>query len=282
MNENDVNALTVEDIEHYDQHGWLITPPILDCELLDNAKHAALGLYEGEVDNMLPIEGGYLNWRREQGEGLRINDYASLQLDAIEDLILSPAIGAYAASLMKSDVARLFHDQLIAKPTAEPAIVGWHIDQAYWRNCTKNNLITAWIPFDDTTIESGPLTFIDKSHHWSGTDQLNTFTHENSDTLFKSEGFSGRNINKIPVTVAKGQFSFHHPKTVHGSGSNVSDQLRLALAVHIQPGNNRYNERVPEVERKLHINDLMCRKNKEGYPDYTDSEIFPIMWGNES
>ena len=68
----------------------------------------------------------------------------------------------------------------------------------------------------------------------------------------------------------RGQVSFHHCRTVHGSGPNHATQPRRSLAIHLRPGDDRWREHITGagvVAR--HGNDRLVA-TVDGVPDYTD------------
>jgi ectoine hydroxylase-related dioxygenase (phytanoyl-CoA dioxygenase family) len=273
---------TDEDVAFYREHGWYVSPSILPDELLDDALHGAERHYAGERDMPLPLSGGYLDWREEHGNLLRLNDYVSLQNEQLRALVAYPLIGAIAARLAGTHTIRLFHDQLVCKPPHIPGdntAIGWHTDRAYWHTCTSTSMLTAWIPFQDCTVEMGPLMVVDGSHRWPGSDGMRTFNDRDLDRLEKSFQTNGAPVKKVTQVLRKGQVSFHHCLTLHGSLPNRSQKTRLALTVHMQDGDNRYRTRLDAQGRPLlHINDILCRRGPDGLPDYSDPEVCPVLW----
>ena len=69
------------------------------------------------------------------------------------------------------------------------------------------------------------------------------------------------------MTLKKGQVSFHNSHTIHCSYPNTSEKNRLALAVHLQDGDNKYKEAFNDKGEKIVIGyDKICRKDKNGKP----------------
>jgi len=269
---------SAEDISHFDEHGWVTSPHIIPDDLLDEAAETVEAYYLGERDHQLPVQ-GFLDWHPEHGEGLRLNDYVSLQSDSLRKLVCWPEIGRAAAALMRAQCVRLFHDQLVTKPPAAAGIntrVGWHTDKSYWKSCSSERMLTAWIPFHDCSELAGPLAVVDGSHKWENTEWMATFVVQDFASI---EQRLGRAIAPRPMLLKRGQISFHHARTIHGSFANESEGFRTALAVHIQDAENAYvrppagNGRVP-----VHINDLLCRRLADGSPDYADPGICPTLW----
>ncbi len=270
-----------DDISFYQEHGWWISPVLLDEQELEDATFGAERYYAGERDAPLLVD-LHTDWKPEDGNVLRQNDYVSRQIDEFRDLLHNPLIAATAARLSGADSLRLFHDQLIYKPPSAPAAhntVGWHADKAYWQTCTSERMLTAWIPLQESTEELGTLVVLDGSHRWSAGLGLRTFHNPDLAALEELIIASGHPIERVPLVMAPGQASFHHCLTIHGSYPNVSDRPRLAFAVHLQDGDNTYQEALqPDGKPVIHINDILCGKDAAGKPSYADPEICPEVW----
>lgn len=276
---------TAEDIAFYQEHGWWLSPKILPDDLLDDAMLGAERHYAGERDHQLLITGGYLDWRPEHGNVIRLNDYVSLQNEQLRELVHFELIPAIAATLAGTSEIRLFHDQLVTKPAGldtTESTIGWHVDAAYWKTCSSRNMLTAWIPFQDCDVTMGSLCVIDGSHRRGDTEWMRTFNERDHAALEREFG-EGKPIEKVPLRMERGQVSFHHCMTIHGSEANRAERDRIALAVHFQDADNHY---VPHLDdsgrRTVHINDLLVRKDADGNPDYSDPEICPVLWPSAS
>ncbi|NJL10121.1 MAG: phytanoyl-CoA dioxygenase family protein [Calothrix sp. SM1_7_51] len=274
---------TEEDIAFYEKHGWYASKKVIPSEIIDQAVFGSERFYRGERDAKLPGEKGYTDWKPEDGNGIRNNEYVSLQNQEFAKLCFQPIISAIAASLARTKQIRLFADSLLCKPPIDEAsnnnAIGWHTDKAFWSTCSSDNLLTAWIPFQDCDESMGPLVFIDGSHKWSDSQNIKFFYNQNLDNVEDTFRSSKREIVKVPMTLKKGQISFHHCRLVHGSYPNKSQSLRLAMAIHMQDENNHYRPIWNNKGEPIHIGyDLLCRKLSNGNPDYSDPTIFPILW----
>ena len=270
------------DVAFYREHGWWVSPVVLSDEVLDDARHGAARHYAGERDAPLPLAGGYLDWTPEQGAMIRLNDYVSLQNDELRALLFQPVLGAIAARLAGTPVVRLFHDQLVNKPAGlagAASSIGWHVDAAYWQTCTSRSMLTAWIPFQDCDEAMGPIAMVDGSHRWPDNEWMKTFNDRDLAKLEQSFRTHGEGVKKVPLLMKKGQVSFHHCRTIHGSLPNRSENDRLAFAIHLQDASNRYRKHVDAAGKEtLHINDLLVRRDANGLPDYADPDICPVLW----
>jgi ectoine hydroxylase-related dioxygenase (phytanoyl-CoA dioxygenase family) len=274
---------TDEDVAFYREHGFYKSKKIFTDAEIAMAIAGSERFYRGERDATLPrnFKSG---WQPEDGEHvLRKNDYASLRNKELTALIRKPILGAIAARLCGSPSVRLWHDQLLFKPPLDdpnkPANVGWHTDRQYWRTCTSERMLTAWIPFHDCDEKMGTITMIDGSNHWSDAANGLDFFNNDLSTVEQASHSAGRRIVKVPINLKKGEVSFHHCRTIHGSGPNLSSQPRRSIAVHIQDEDNRsqpfhYPDRSEVIYDDL---DDLCRRI-DGIPDYADPRMCPRLW----
>lgn len=284
--ESAIARVTPENVAFYREHGWWVSDTVLSCQVLDELDYAVARYASEERDRPLP-KPILPQWSGTANGGVRQADYLSLQLDAVMDFIRRPVLPSLAAALSGASEILLFHDQLIWKYGAaanrSTSTVGWHTDRAYWRSCTSTEMLTAWIPLQDTPEEMGPLAVWDGSHLWPDTDDLHTFEESDLGALedrFRTRGREPR-IRLLPMR--RGQVSFHHCQLVHGSYPNRTDRPRLALAIHYQDGSNRHVMADGAHEASvIHLNDMLCRVQRDGTPDYKDPEVCPLLWAASS
>jgi ectoine hydroxylase-related dioxygenase (phytanoyl-CoA dioxygenase family) len=274
---------TDEDVAFYEEHGWYISQKVLAEEIIDEAIKGSERYYRGERDTLLPISSGYSDWQPKDGYSvIRNNEFVSLQNQQLRFLALQPIIGAIASRLAKTKQIRLLDDQLVYKPPQDKngkTAVGWHSDRAYWSTCSSHNLLTAWIPFHDCDELNGSLVVLDKSHKWSDIENTRFFNNHNLEDIEQQFYQQKREIIKVAIALKKGQVSFHHCWTIHGSYPNYSNSFRLAIAVHLQDESNYYQPFCNHQGKEIHIIDeLLCRKLPNGEPDFRDPAVFPVLW----
>lgn len=269
-----------EDVRFYERHGWYVTPQLLSPEAIDEAAEEAARFHRGERDVRLDNSSGYHDWRPGSGgRGLRNNEFTSLQSTVFRRFVAQPVIGAIAARLARTSAIRLLDDQLIAKAAGCSSRIGWHTDGAYWSTCSSDRLLTAWVPLQDCDESMGGLIVLDGSHRWPGVEQLRTFNDPDFTRIEERFRAEGHVVRKVPLALRKGQISFHHCWTVHGSDANISGRSRLALAIHLQDADNRYRAFQTPEGRPIHIHDeYLCRRFANGEPDFQDPDVFPQLW----
>lgn len=271
------------DIERYERDGWYISPPVIPHEILDRARAAIERHHEGHRDRTLTRAARFSDWKPGDGDGVRNNEFCSLQNFGVRDLVTLPILGAIAARLARAPEIRLFDDQAIYKPPAaegqSSSTVGWHTDHSYWSTCASDRMLTAWIPLHDAEVENGTLYVVSGSHLWPEAEHLRGFNNPDLDGI---EARMGRKVPKeliAPMVLKKGQVSFHHMRAIHASAPNAAGTPRFAVAVHMQDGANRYRLYAAAGGVAVVLpHDMLCRETADGTPDYADPEVFPRLW----
>jgi hypothetical protein len=271
---------TDDQVAGYREHGWFVSGPIIPHDVLDRMRDLLEAHQHRPARDRLPDSVGVDEWSPAKGAGLRNNQFPCLQDPRFRELSLMPVIGAIAARLAGTPAIRLFYDQAITKPPADQeAVVGWHADRAYWSTCTSTELLTAWIPFEDSSVENGTLMVVDGSHRWPEADHLRDFKVRDLDDIGTRLGRDLPTDAVVPVAVRKGQVEFHHCRLLHASGPNRSPHPRVAFAVHLQDAANEHHDAFGPAGEPITIpSDRLCRRTADGRPDYSDPDVFPVLW----
>ena len=266
------DPVTAGDMKWFAEHGWWISAQILPDEQLDELEYGIERFYSHSLDWQLPAVPPGDSGPGAPVSATRQNDYVSLQVAEIRSFVLSPALGSLAAAVGGHEAVRLFHDQLISKAPG-PAVVGWHTDRSYWLTCSSTEMLTIWVPLQDVDDHNGSLRVVDGSHRWD-------IDHNTMRGFHDPAGGNGPCGWPQPavrsLSVERGQVSVHHACTIHGSGPNLGDHTRIALAIHLQPVDNHYMPPPPGAPA-LHFNDVLCRRTPGGWPDYSDPHVCPVV-----
>jgi len=279
------------DVQFYAEHGWYLTKKLLTDEEVDALTAASDDFYAGARDHQLPFHPPKIAyWRPEHGQVQRHNDYVHYESDSIAKILRKPLIGAVAARLAQASEIRIFQTTMIYKPpiAGEPTnIVPWHFDKHYWSSSSSEKMLTAFIPFHDCGPEMGTITMVDGSHRWAEVGSRDsTVLHfaerdksELEQMLIDNATYNGAEVSKVQMEIPKGHLSFHHCRTYHGSGPNVSDRPRRAISLHMQDGDNAFREfRLSTGKLAGYNHDALVRRTDDGRPDYADPEYCPVLW----
>ncbi len=165
---------------------------------------------------------------------------------AFHDLLWNLAITVPASQLLGGAV-RFWHDQLFVKPDTRGGSVAWHQDYSYWTRTQPMAHLTCWIPLDDVDEASGTVHYVPKSHLW---DRL-PITGLAGDMNAISKVLTTEQLEAftpVPMTLRKGEASFHHPLTIHGSPPNKSERRRRAIALNFCLDGTKSNTDEPLLE----------------------------------
>ena len=124
---------------------------------------------------------------------------------------------------------------LFIKNPKQEGFVSYHQDAKYI-GLEPHNWVTAWVAITDSYEENGCMRMWPKSH-LKIRDHNEKFNEGNLLTR-------GQTIEEVPVGELKpvelkaGQISLHHPRIVHGSGINNSNDRRIGFVIQSYIGTN--------------------------------------------
>ena len=146
------------------------------------------------------------------------------------DLLWNPAFIIPAMQLLGGPI-RFWHDQLFCKPAFHGGVVAWHQDYSYWTRTTPLAHLTCWIGLDDSTRDNGCLQYIPGSHRWPDLpitgltgemEAIREILTEEQKRLFKP----------VHIELRRGECTFHHARTIHGSEANLTPNPRRATLIN--------------------------------------------------
>ena len=124
---------------------------------------------------------------------------------------------------------------LFIKNPEEKGFVSYHQDAKYI-GLEPHNWVTAWVALTDSNENNGCMRMWPKSH-LDIKDHNEKFNEGNLLTR-------GQTVENVPENEVKsielkaGQMSLHHPRIVHGSGINKSDDRRIGFVIQSYIGTN--------------------------------------------
>ena len=274
---------TDADRKFWQENGYWKSKKLYDNAFLEDLKNAMYRLWAAEFETGCAPYGG--PWHLDNNfHAIRKMDNAHWANKTIRELATSPLVGAVAAKLTGSKQVKLWHDQLLYKPGnpegksgSVGGNIGWHQDHNYWQ-CTSQDLFTAWVAFDDVTLDKGCMQVVPGSHQWGFLE--GDFFEQDMDKLKASlEKKSGKEFQAVPLELKAGEVSFHHCMTIHGSGPNVLTVPRRSLVMHLMPGTARY---VAGTSCDNHMNAILMRQQGKKDGDIFEGDSWPVLFDEES
>jgi ectoine hydroxylase-related dioxygenase (phytanoyl-CoA dioxygenase family) len=256
-----VATLTAQLVEDFRRDGFVVVPGLLSADELRRygsaVDDAVASRSKGDTRTLAQksrYEQSFIQcqnlWEDSQG---------------VRPLTFHPLVAETAARLLGVGAVRLWHDQALYK---EPGgrRTDPHQDQPYWP-IVETNTITAWIPFDGSTLESGAMGYLAGSHRLGLREFVNIFTDDGDDVLVRDE-LAG--TEPVFVEVPAGAVAFHHGLTFHLAGANATGTVRrVHTVIYFADGSTRGAGRFPHpsVERA-----------GIGMGEVIASDVTPLAW----
>ncbi len=151
---------------------------------------------------------------------------------------------------------------LFIKNPNEQGFVSYHQDAKYI-GLEPHNWVTAWVALTDSNENNGCMKMWPKSH-------LNIKDHNekfNEGNLLTR----GQTVENVPeeevksIELKAGQMSLHHPRVVHGSGINRSNDRRIGFVIQSYIGTNvkqilgKNSVQIARGEDKYHYHEIINR-----------------------
>ena len=131
----------------------------------------------------------------------------------------------------------------------------------------ETQMLTVWFPIFDAPVESGPLKIVPGSHKGKllkhCTNYKNLGLTQIPEHLFDEQG-------AVPVPLNRGDLVILHKKTVHGSLSNISENIRWSFDL-------RYNPIGQDTGREV-FPGFIARSKKDSTKEFRDSKKWKTLW----
>ncbi len=148
------------------------------------------------------------------------------------DLARSAAILDVVESLIGPNIL-VFASKFWIKGARDGTFVTWHQDSAYF-GLDPHEQVTAWVALTDATVANGCMRAIPGSHHGPAHQHVETYDPKN--LLGRGQRIDGLDESTaVHMPLAAGEFSLHHEHIVHSSPPNLTDDVRIGLALFYIP-----------------------------------------------
>ncbi len=110
------------------------------------------------------------------------------------------------------------------------AYVSWHQDATYW-GLEPADIVTAWVAFTPSTVESGCMRVVPGTHRSGILDHRETWAADNLLSRGQEIAVAVDLDKVVDVVLRPGEMSLHHVKIAHNSEPNRSDHRRIGFAI---------------------------------------------------
>jgi ectoine hydroxylase-related dioxygenase (phytanoyl-CoA dioxygenase family) len=257
--------LAEEQRSFYAENGYIKLRQVLPAELLEYYRTFISAKVAELTAEKLPLE-----QRSTYDKAFLQVGNLWLQSAETREFVFGKRLARIAAELMGCRGVRLYHDQALYK---EPGggITPWHADQYYWP-FSNDNVVTAWVPLQNTPLEMGPLAFCEKSHRFQHGRDLE-ISDESEITLKQALEIFTKNNSPFSL----GDVSFHAGWTFHRAEANKSGKPREVMTVIYMDEEMR----LAEPKNKNQIIDMqeLCPTVPIG--EVIDSPLTPVIYSRD-
>ena len=280
-----LQAATANAREHYERNGWWIAPDLLSVDAIHRANTGAKKHLAGERDAQLPAQVQPLlqDVTSDDPTELQVFTHIALLNWDIRALLADSRLGAMASQLSGHAALRLFSSALVYKPPRETGAtrIGWHADMAYFKTCSCQQMVTAWVPLQDTDARMGGPVLLSRSHRIQrprdSEHARRSFLNGDAEATLDVLG-----DDTVSPSLRRGDVLFLHAGLMHTSGPNRRELPRWAAVFFLQSGDNHYRvAHEDDGSLATHLNDRLCRRRPDGLPDYADPRYCPAVWPRE-
>ncbi len=257
--------------DHFHQQGYVVVEDFNDHERIAQALARFEPLFAGEFETGL--EPDEWNWR----QGVSPEDHTRQICNgwksdrAIARLVLDEKVGKACAQLMDWPGARINQDNVIWKPPgAKP--LGFHQDDSYQDWIEPTAMVTCWMALDTTSAEGGTIEYVRGSNHWPV--EYNKFPFHAPEDYHQGLKFAAVHLGVVDYKIDRlevnpGDVVFHHGRTWHGSGANLTSKPRRSVVAHCMSSESRFHA--------SRVTPIYSRYKKFGSTEM-DESYFPIIY----
>ena len=224
-----MNSLNADQIKNYEDHGFVAPINVLSLKEVKRIKEEIEHIEKKWPNELIGLGRNNVHYISPVFDQVCHN---SKILDAVESIIGKNILVGGTTLFIKDPDAKGF--------------VSWHQDAKYI-GFEPYNWVTAWLAITDANEENGCMRMWSRSHK-NDLQYHNQKFNENN-LLTRGQTVENVPMNETkPVILKPGQISLHHPKVVHGSGLNKSNDRRIGFVIQSYIGTN-----VKQVLGKMYV-----------------------------
>ena len=199
--------------------------------------------------------------------------------------IHGPLVDVAHQVLTDAETVMFFYDQIFAKEPGATKRTPWHQDLPFLP-VKGDQQIRIWVPFDKVTKDNGAVHYLRGSHKWGriyhpiGFKNIPIITDTYVNSPYEDMPDFEADYDKYDWLVAEaepGDLLLHHPRTVHGSLGNLTNDYRRAITSFYVGDQATWNP---------HVANMFNNKSLTGHvtaPDLAEGDpiecaMFPRVW----
>lgn len=222
--------LSAEQIRFFEQNGYLAGVRMLGADQVEILRRELSEMMDLQSDRKLFYE--YHSNESSDPDRILFHALGAWRVGkAFHDLLWNPAFLIPASQLLGGPV-RFWHDQLFVKPPHHGGAVAWHQDYSYWTRTKPLAHLTCWIGLDDSTPENGCVQYVPGSHLWPDLPKPALAGDFEAIKAELPEEIKHQ-FKPVCATLSRGESSFHHARTMHGSGANTTNLPRRGTVINV-------------------------------------------------
>jgi len=282
-----MRKITEDEVRHYQEHGVVYLPDLLDEGWLKDMKVAFAEEMFAEPQglNHLDLRSG-AQFLEQQGLELLARDSKAAsgrfwvrtfnwrRFPAVAALGCRAPMPEAVAMLMGATRLNFFGEQLFFKEAGSLHRTAFHQDAPYF-HLSGEQCCTVWMPLDVVDSANSMMGYVRGSHRWE-IHAANVFAGQApipGSTLEQLPDIEGHEdeYDVVYYPAKPGDAIVHHVRTVHGSTGNTSKRDRRSFTLRYVGDDVRYLERegaAPDSQKSEALED----------GDRMDSDEFPLIW----
>lgn len=239
--------LLPNEIEHYQQQGWVVPSYCLPAAQVDGMVNALNELIRRNPDvrpEKLVSAHVERTGNQDNGEGVRgVADFLALAKN--------PDIVELVSDVIGKDVI-LWGAHVFCKPSGDGFETPWHQDGHYWP-IRPLATCTVWVALEESSIENGCLRVIPKSHIGKN---LHEHLHEDRQDLTLQQRLKAGSFDEdtaVDIELEPGQMSLHDVYMIHGAKANTSRKRRTGVALRYMPATSLFDRSLKPMDGKTGV-----------------------------
>lgn len=239
--------LLPNEIEHYQQQGWVVPGYCLPPTQVDGMVNALNELIRRNPDvrpEKLVSAHVERTGNQDNGEGVRgVADFLALAKN--------PDIVELVSDVIGKDVI-LWGAHVFCKPSGDGFETPWHQDGHYWP-IRPLATCTVWVALEESSIENGCLRVIPKSHIGKN---LYEHLHEDRQDLTLQQRMKAGSFDEdiaVDIQLEPGQMSLHDVYMIHGAKANTSRKRRTGVALRYMPATSLFDRSLKPMDGKTGV-----------------------------